>query len=141
MSFLTISASDWSNRDDPEKACCARNIFDSSSVILVLAISNAPDWILPRPVAAGMNGTMGAAGKATTGGFPWGMAISICADIIISVGLALQKAGHNIIETRRAKAEDAASVGEATSLRVWRLGLTCMISGEIGNLVACAPRR
>ena len=28
------------------------------------------------------------------GGFPWGMAISIGADIIISVGLAMQKAGH-----------------------------------------------
>lgn len=70
------------------------------------------------------------------GGFPWGMAISIGADIIISVGLAMQKAGHNRIEAAKAANPDA--VGEATQLRVWRLGLLCMVCGEVGNLAAYA---
>ena len=62
----------------------------------------------------------------------WGMILSLVGDVIISVGLALQKVAHN-----RLKARDGA-VKKTAHLRmpVWWAGFFGMLVGEICNFVA-----
>ena len=65
-------------------------------------------------------------------GLMWGMILSLVGDVVISVGLALQKLAHN-----RLKAQGG-TVKKTAHLRmpVWWLGFFGMLAGEICNFVA-----
>jgi drug/metabolite transporter (DMT)-like permease len=70
----------------------------------------------------------------SVGGFAFGAIVSICCDVVIAVGLGLQKTGHMRL-SKEAKESGEETKGVFTQ-PVWVLGLVCMISGEIGNLAA-----
>lgn len=63
----------------------------------------------------------------------WGMVLSLACDVVISVGLALQKTGHHRVRRSKRKTN-------VLHQPVWVLGLTLMICGEIGNLGAYGDR-
>ena len=73
------------------------------------------------------------------GGLPWGMMVSLVGDVIISVGLALQKVAHNRI---KAQAEEIKARGEEppkanyAKEKIWWIGIVLTIGGEVGNFVA-----
>ena len=69
-------------------------------------------------------------------GFPWGIMVSIVADIIISVGLALQKVAHNRIKRKFEEMPKDAKYPPMTSEPVWWLGILLTVGGEIGNFLA-----
>ena len=89
-----------------------------------------------------------------SGGFMWGMTLSIVCDIVISIGLAVQKVAHNRLAAAAKKEAapqlnpEASTVGlaEATttgakvltvySMKTWWLGMALTIFGEVGNFVA-----
>ena len=70
--------------------------------------------------------------EAAGGGLMWGMILSLVGDVVISIGLALQKVAHN-----RLKAQGG-TVKKTAHLRmpVWWLGFFGMLAGEICNFVA-----
>ena len=88
------------------------------------------------------------------GGFMWGMMLSIVCDILISVGLAVQKVAHNRLAAAAKKEPtpqlnpEASTIGlaESTStgakvptvysMKTWWLGMGLTIFGEVGNFVA-----
>ncbi|KAL1523556.1 hypothetical protein AB1Y20_018492 [Prymnesium parvum] len=67
------------------------------------------------------------------GGLMWGIFLSLAGDVIISIGLALQKVAHNIIKKIEANNEKPP---EYTKIKTWWLGILLTIGGEIGNFVA-----
>ena len=91
-------------------------------------------------------------------GFMWGMVLSVVGDIIISVGLALQKVAHNrraaafrkgvvgcsleegahteMSSTAPDPATEPEETGSVYGMPVWWLGMVLTISGEIGNFAA-----
>ena len=73
--------------------------------------------------------------KESTDGVAYGAALSIVCDIVIAIGLGLQKTGH--MRLMKIPEEDRKGI---FSQRVWILGLICMISGEVGNLLAYGDR-
>ena len=75
------------------------------------------------------NGTLPMA-EAVGGG--WGMPLSLLCDIFISMGLALQKGGHN-----RLKRKEEGTIFQQWP---WVFGLLFMMAGEVGNLVAYGDR-
>jgi len=68
----------------------------------------------------------------------WGAFVSIFANIVISLGLAFQKAAHNELEAlERLQQGSINSVPPTyTSLKTWWIGISFMITGEIGNFLA-----
>ena len=66
-----------------------------------------------------------------SGGFAYGAILSIVCDVFIAIGLGLQKTGHMRV-MKKPEAERKAVYHQP----VWVLGLVCMISGEVGNLLA-----
>ncbi len=70
--------------------------------------------------------------ESAGGGLMWGMILSLVGDVVISVGLALQKVAHN-----RLKAQGG-TVKKTAHLRmpVWWTGFFGMLVGEICNFVA-----
>ena len=75
--------------------------------------------------------------------FKWGAAVAIIVNIIISVGTALQKQAHKQVEQRVAQSaklseEAAALAREKTFIheKLWWVGFSFQVGGEIGNLVA-----
>jgi len=90
------------------------------------------------------------------GGFMWGMTLSIVCDIIISIGLAVQKVAHNRLASKKsgALAPDRPSNGSQRVVTppcavpptaekktvygtpVWWIGMLLTIGGEVGNFVA-----
>ena len=67
----------------------------------------------------------------SSGGFAYGAILSVCCDIVIAIGLGLQKKGH-----MRTMAQPEDERGPVFRQPVWVAGLACMIGGEIGNLLA-----
>ena len=70
----------------------------------------------------------------SVGGFAFGAIVSICCDVLIAVGLGLQKTGHMRLSREAALAGTEPKA--VFTQPVWVLGLVCMISGEVGNLAA-----
>ena len=75
-----------------------------------------------------------------SGGMPWGIVVAIMADLLISVGLALQKVAHNnverrVAESKKAGLEDTAKPGFTTET-TWWIGLALQIGSEVGNFAA-----
>ena len=74
--------------------------------------------------------------ESAGGGLMWGMILSLVGDVVISVGLALQKVAHN-----RLKAQEEGGAGKRKKtahlrMPVWWLGFFGMLVGEICNFVA-----
>lgn len=67
----------------------------------------------------------------TDSGVAYGAILSVCCDVIIAIGLGLQKTGH--MRVMKQPEEERKTVFFQP---VWVLGLVCMISGEVGNLLA-----
>jgi len=75
--------------------------------------------------------------------FKWGAAVAITVNIGISVGMALQKHAHTLVEERvKASVQVSNEAAEAARKKgfaaepCWWVGFLMQISGEIGNLVA-----
>ena len=86
-------------------------------------------------------------------GFAWGIVLSLFGDVIISIGLALQKVAHNRIDKQVKEARDASSqrsLSDASShglrgeepkpsfvkMPVWWAGILATVGGEVCNFVA-----
>lgn len=75
--------------------------------------------------------------------FKWGAMVAVIVNIMISVGMAMQKVAHTKVERRitesariSEEAEREARKMTFTSERNWWIGFLMQVSGEIGNLVA-----
>lgn len=63
-------------------------------------------------------------------GLMWGIFLSLVGDVIISVGLALQKVAHNIIKNTKSK--DLGGKPPAyTNIKTWWAGILLTIAGEV----------
>ncbi len=88
-------------------------------------------------------GECGEAAATVGGGFPVGMVVSLIADVIISIGLALQKVAHNRISEREKAAKAVgtdpdpnAKKPSMTKEPIWWMGILLTVGGELGNFAA-----
>ena len=70
--------------------------------------------------------------EAAGGGLMWGMILSLVGDVVISIGLALQKVAHNRLKVQGGTVKKTAHL----RMPVWWLGFFGMLAGEICNFVA-----
>jgi multidrug transporter EmrE-like cation transporter len=80
-------------------------------------------------------------------GLGWGLVLSLFADCVISVGLALQKVAHNRLATaaRITASQKGAEPEEVRGnaylkMRVWWAGMLLTISGEVCNFASYGDR-
>ena len=99
--------------------------------------------------ADGRQGVCGGCGQSfhcpekVVPGFSWGIILALVADVIISVGLALQKHAHTLVDRRvtemSRKIVEEGSNEEVkrpayTQVRTWWIGIVLTVGAEVGNL-------